>query len=321
MGSETLEWIDTAPADLGGYSSRLMLVDGIPTRYYDVGRGTPLVLLHGAGWRGLASGNTFVPLFPHLIRHFRLIAPDKLASGLTGNPKSAENYTSEALVEHMGAFIRGLDLGDEVFLLGQSMGGYLATRLALENQDIVSQLVIVNSATLAPDVGDFKERRRALFGDEGVGSKTADDPTALLEGIRVQIERLSYTHEHITDDFLEAKLYMEQTQKSRETLRVWAEEGGEAFYRESQKRQKEDTLTRLAAGELNMPVLIYWGADDPSALLEQGHRLFDLMRANNDRTRMIVTNGAGHFHYRERPREFSYNVRNFLEFWRGIKSR
>lgn len=317
--SRTIEGIDTAPADIGGYRSKLMLADGIPTRYYDVGQGTPLVLVHGAGWRGLASGNTFVPLFRHLGEHYRLIAPDKLGSGLTGNPKNVEDYTSEAQVEHMRAFIRGLDLGDEVLLLGQSMGGYLATRLALENQDIVKQLVIVNSATLAPDVGNFKERRRLLFGDEGVGNKTADDPTALLEGIRIQTEKLSYTHDHITDDFLEAKLYMELTQKSQETVRVWAEEGGETVYRASLKRQKDDTLTRLAAGELNMPVLIYWGADDPSALLEQGHALFDLMRANNDRTRMITTNRAGHFHYRERPKEFSYNVRNFVEFWRGIE--
>ena len=65
------------------------------------------------------------------------------------------------------------------------------------------------------------------------------------------------------------------------------------------------------------PSCIYWGADDPSAILEQGQALFQIIRKNNDRTRMLVANRAGHFHYREHPEEFSYNVRSFFEFWRA----
>jgi 2-hydroxy-6-oxonona-2,4-dienedioate hydrolase len=317
VGENDVEWIDTTPADLGGYRSNVIVSNGIPTRYYDVGSGTPLVLLHGAGWRGESSGNTFVPVFPYLSRHYRVIAPDKLASGLTGNPKSPEGYTQDAQVEHMSAFIRDLDLGDEVLVLGQSRGGYLATRMALENQDIVKQLAIVDSATLAPEVGDFEERRRRLFRGQGMDGKDMSDPDSVRAGVRVQHERLSFSYDHITDDFIDAKVYMESTDKSRETVRVMDEQGGNEIFLASLSVQKEDTLRRLEAGELDMPVLIYWGADDPSAILEQGQALFQIMRKNNDRTRMLVANRAGHFHYREHPEEFSYNVRNFFEFWRA----
>jgi pimeloyl-ACP methyl ester carboxylesterase len=30
---------------------------------------------------------------------------------------------------------------------------------------------------------------------------------------------------------------------------------------------------------------------------------------------MIITNDAGHFHYREHPKEFARNVINFLSNW------
>lgn len=317
MTDKTLEWIDTAPADLDGYRSKTTVVNGIPTRYYDVGEGIPVVLLHGAGWRGESSGNTFVPVFPFLGKDYRIIAPDKLASGLTGNPSAPEGYTQQAQVEHMSAFIRGLGLGDEVLMLGQSRGGYLATRVALENQDIVKQLVIVDSATLAPEVGDFEERRRQLFQGQGMEGKDMSDPNAVREAIRIQHERLSYSQEHITDDFIDAKIYMESTDKSRETVRVMNEGGGNEIFLKSLAAQKEDTLRRLEDGQLDMPVLIYWGADDPSAILEQGYALFEIMRKNNDRTRMLVANRSGHFHYREHPGEFSYHVRNFFEYWRS----
>ena len=87
MSEIVVDWLDVAPADLGGYRSNVIVSNGIPTRYYDVGSGTPLILLHGMGWRGESSGNTFVPVFPYLSQHYRVIAPDKLASGLTGNPE------------------------------------------------------------------------------------------------------------------------------------------------------------------------------------------------------------------------------------------
>ena len=315
--SENVDWIDTKPADLGGYQSKVIVAGGVPTRYYDVGSGTPLVLLHGMGWRGESSGNTFEPIFAHLSEHYRVIAPDKLASGLTGNPGRPEDYTQQAQVAHMSAFLRELDLGNEILVLGQSRGGYLATRVALENRDVVTQLVIVDSATLAPEVGDFEERRRNLFKGQGMEGKDMRDPDSVRSGIRFQHERLSYSYDHITDDFIDAKIYMEATEKSREAVRVMDEEGGKEKFLSSLAAEKDDTLRRLEAGELDLPVLIYWGADDPSALLEQGQALFQIMRANNDRTRLLVANRAGHFHYREHPEEFSYNIHNFFEFWRA----
>ena len=43
--------------------------------------------------------------------------------------------------------------------------------------------------------------------------------------------------------------------------------------------------------------------------------LFDMISEQNARTRMLIVNKAGHFHYREYPDEWVRNVLNFLSYW------
>ena len=64
-----------------------------------------------------------------------------------------------------------------------------------------------------------------------------------------------------------------------------------------------------------MPVLLYWGRNDPSAMIGNGWALFDVLGAKNPRVRMITVNDAGHFHFREYPDEFNYNVIKFIDYW------
>ena len=68
-------------------------------------------------------------------------------------------------------------------------------------------------------------------------------------------------------------------------------------------------------GILQMPVLLYWGFNDPSALVSRGLELFDVIGAKNPRTQMIIINKAGHQNAREKPEEFNYNVINFIDYW------
>ena len=56
---------------------------------------------------------------------------------------------------------------------------------------------------------------------------------------------------------------------------------------------------------LQMPVLLYWGKNDPSVLPIQAEELFNII-AETTRTRgSSLINQAGHFHYREHPEEFA----------------
>ena len=62
-----------------------------------------------------------------------------------------------------------------------------------------------------------------------------------------------------------------------------------------------------------MPTLLAWAYNDPTATIEQGHALFDLIARGTPDSRMYIFNRAGHFSYREHPVEFNEMLRGFIE--------
>ena len=55
------------------------------------------------------------------------------------------------------------------------------------------------------------------------------------------------------------------------------------------------------------------GLHDPTATLDQGQALFDLIVRSTPDSRMQVFNRAGHFTYREHPAEFNELLRSFIQ--------
>ena len=65
---------------------------------------------------------------------------------------------------------------------------------------------------------------------------------------------------------------------------------------------------------LQVPVLIYWGANDPSARRQwPGASRPDSRQ--NPRVQMIIVDKAGHFLFREYPEAFVKNVTEFIDYW------
>ncbi len=289
----------------GGYEAKFVDVNGIRTRYFEVGQGEPLLLVHGSGWRGTANANTWIPNLAGLGEHFHVFAVDKLAAGMTGNPEKDEDFTIRGEVRHMYEFIQTMGLG-RIHLVGQSRGGGLALFLSVAHPDIIKTLVIVDSATASPEVGDYAARRaKALAHCQG------------LEGVDYWVcnyKGLSFNPDHVTDEFVAAARFMESQPKVAETRARMAAGAGES--REEFGEWKKGVHVRMREeGMLQMPTLLYWGRNDPTAIPAQGRALFDLMGAKNPRVRMILVNNAGHFHFREYPDEFNRNVIHFIKSW------
>ena len=116
-------------------------VDGLPTRYLTAGTGPPLVLLHGAGdnaldWRWV---------MPALAATHRVYAPD-----LPGSPDSARpaaDYSPGFFERFVAGFLDALDI-ERAAMVGNSLGGLVALRLALSAPARVTALVLVDSAGL-----------------------------------------------------------------------------------------------------------------------------------------------------------------------------
>ncbi len=82
-----------SPSSIGGHQAKFVDVNGVRTRYYDVGSGEPILLIHGARPSGTSSANTWVPILTGLSKRFRVLAPDRLGHGMTENPKG-DYFTS-----------------------------------------------------------------------------------------------------------------------------------------------------------------------------------------------------------------------------------
>src|SRR6185369_1581798 len=107
--------------------------------YYDVGRGAPLVLLHGVG--GDADQWAFV--LGQLSAAHRVIAIDLPGFGRSDKP--AIEYRVEGYVEFLDRFLTAIGI-DRASLLGHSFGGWIVASFALAFPQRVDRLVLVDSA-------------------------------------------------------------------------------------------------------------------------------------------------------------------------------
>jgi pimeloyl-ACP methyl ester carboxylesterase len=120
-------------------------VDGIKTFLVTVGSGHPLILIHGASPGASSLVNWKLNLEPLADAGFAVYAYDQPGFGYTENPA---DHSIEYRVNHVKALIDLLKL-ERYHVVGNSVGGYIAARLALEDNR-VRTFVTTTSGSLSP---------------------------------------------------------------------------------------------------------------------------------------------------------------------------
>ncbi len=127
---------------LTGAREEICDIDGFPLHYYRAGqRGTPIILIHGLG--GSAEG--WVALLPLLSQKYTVYALDLPGFGKT--PLAPEGMDIYTHVLYMERFINALGY-PRVTLVGNSLGGWIATLFAVKHPERVEHLYLLNSAGL-----------------------------------------------------------------------------------------------------------------------------------------------------------------------------
>ena len=294
----------TTNGEVAGLRAQFIDVNGIRTRYYEMGEGEPMVLVHGGGWSGHSSANVWSKNIPLFAKRFHVFAPDKLGSGMTENPKDDNELNIQGEVNHIYDFIRVMKLGT-VHLIGQSRGGGCVFFLALQHPEVVRTLIIVDSNAAAPE-----------------GRISANDPLATCpkepewEAWKCRLRAASYSPEDTFDDeyFLAGK-YMALLPKSQETAaRLKAGAGGELATAAGFSEWRTEWYERIKnEGVLQMPVLLYWGNNDASATIVKGRALYELIAERNPHVKMVIEDNAGHFPFREYPENFVSKVTDSID--------
>ena len=284
--------------------ARFVDVDGINTRYFDKGEGRTVVLFHGGNFgspHGADCAADWNLNFDGLAQDFRVIAVDKIGQGFTDNPASDDDYTMASVVSHALRFLEVLDLGD-CHIVGHSRGAYLTCRMTLEDPSRIKANIMVDTATLGPGQG----RNHIVFAD-------TPQPFLTRESQRWVMEHYSYNPKCVTEDWLDELMRVAGLSKYREAVEKM-EAGGlfPTVFEPHLGRQKSETFDMIADRGTKRPNLVIWGNNDPTATLDQGLVLFQMLVHKEKRTEMHVFNESGHFTYREHPEAFNRLLGDYI---------
>lgn len=137
----------------------LISVHGVDTNYQDMGKGTPLVLLHGWG----CTWEIWYPVIAELSKNYRLIIPDLPAFG--ESKLHSNEWNSYHYAQWLEAFIQKT-VGDKKFaLLGHSFGGKIAAIYAATVQPKeLKELLLVDISGLPVELSSQKKLQEKMFG-------------------------------------------------------------------------------------------------------------------------------------------------------------
>jgi pimeloyl-ACP methyl ester carboxylesterase len=127
---------------LAGAREETCDINGLPLHYYCAGRrGTPIVLIHGLG----NSAEVWAAMLPLLSKEYLVYALDLPGFGKT--PLAPEGVSVRTHVLYLQHFLDALGY-PRVALVGNSLGGWIATHFAAQYSERVSHLYLLNSAGL-----------------------------------------------------------------------------------------------------------------------------------------------------------------------------
>jgi pimeloyl-ACP methyl ester carboxylesterase len=122
---------------------RRLELEGVSTAVLEGGSGAPMVLLHGPG----EHAPKWMQVLPALVATHRVIAPDLPGHGASEVTGGA--LTTERVLAWLDALIARTCTSPPA-LVGQTVGGAIAARFAIEHGDRIGRLVLADALGLAP---------------------------------------------------------------------------------------------------------------------------------------------------------------------------
>lgn len=274
----------------GGPDSRFVqLASGASAHYRDRGpREAPvLLLLHGSN----ASLHTWEPWAEALAGPYRVVTVDLPGHGLTGAVPGG-GYTQKAMAGFVLEFAAALGL-ERFALGGNSMGGGVAARFAIEHPGRVTRLILVDAA-------GFPARARS---EPGLAFRLARLP--LVQNILLVI-----TPRALFSASLRTAIADDGLVTAEMIDRYWRLNRMEGTRSASLARFQSapDPTVRERAGEIAIPTLVLWGAKDTLIPLDAGEALAAAIPG----ARLIVYPDAGHVPMEEVAARSAADVTAFL---------
>ncbi|MGK8507530.1 alpha/beta fold hydrolase [Nocardia asiatica] len=276
-------------SDLQGvpFTQGYLDVGGVRTRYLHAGDPAhpALVLLHGSG----GHAEAYVRNLESHAAHFSTWSINMLGhgySGKPGHPLEIPHY-----VEHVIGFLDAVG-ARRASVSGESLGGWVAARVAIDHPDRVERLVL---NTAGGSQADPEVMRRIVT----LSMAAAADPA--WETVQARIKWLMADKSKGYDDIVASR------------QRVYRQPGFVAAMRDIMALQDPEIRQRnllgpAEYGRITAPTLVLWTSDDPTADVGEGRRIASMIPG----ARFEVMPGCGHWPQYEDAKTFNALHLDFL---------
>jgi 2-hydroxy-6-oxonona-2,4-dienedioate hydrolase len=249
------------------------------------GAGAPeLLLLHGAGSRADRWRHNIGPLADG---GRRVLAVDFPGHGFADKGDDVA-CSLPAYVEFVHAAIQALELQRPI-LIGTSLGGHVAARVALDRPEGCAALIMVGPTGLAPHGAERRARTAQRLQDTTAG------------GIEQKLTALVHDPSLVTTDWVEEERRVNNSPGAVVSLGALAR----YFTDHLDDDCIGDDLDALSRA---VPTLLVWGAEDTMVPVDGGRAAV----AAHQRLALVEIEHAGHAPYFERPAQFNEIVSTFI---------
>jgi pimeloyl-ACP methyl ester carboxylesterase len=287
-------WVDLLGAEVRYYDAK-----GIRTRAIEAGSGEPLIMLHGSGGHAEAYARNVLPLS----EHFHVYAIDMAGHGFSDQHPSLPG--SEGIADQVVRFMDALNI-DSANLAGESLGGAVSAKLALEQPKRVKRVVYITGAGLV--MGDEADKLAAPGREafQRLSAAASSNPTR--ETVRDRLGWLFADPEvSITDELTEVR------------YRIYSRRFGEGSIASPGANRPAAgggggggvgvNLTPERLREIKAPFFFLWTDHNPSTPWQVAEMAHKQMPGS----RFHVIKHAGHWPQYEQPDEFNRLVIDFLK--------
>jgi 2-hydroxy-6-oxonona-2,4-dienedioate hydrolase len=269
-------------ADLRGVAFRQDWLDagGIRTRFLESGSPDDplLVFLHGTG----GHAEAFTRNLGAHGEHFHTLAIDMIGHGWTDKPSG-----SVEIPDYVDHLLRVLDaLGVErAHISGESLGGWVGMRLAIDHPDRLDKLVLNTSAGTKADPAVMARIME-------LSMRAVEDPN--WDFVRARLEWLMHDPRHVNDDLVATRQAIYGQPGMIEGMRATL------CLQEPETRARNlvhpEDLARITA-----PTLVLWTTHDPTAGVDEAEKITAAIPG----AEMVVLDGCGHWPQFESADEFN----------------
>lgn len=261
--------------------------NGLKVHYTDEGQGVPVLMIHGYG----GSHRNFDTLASLMKNDFRVIRVDLPGFALSDVPQDVS--TGDDIVEMYRRFMKDFIadvVGDSIYVIGNSMGGWMAWEIAAEMPERLKGLVILNAAGY--------EMEKVV--------KTVV-PFLRLKPVQAMMQRgMPYWVSKRNVKACYANPQKVQESSIRAAYELNNREGNLPWMLKLAASGQMPDTTRIA--KIQVPTLIVWGEKDK--LIPHGHA--DRFERDIKGSRKLIYPDAGHLPMIEQPKRLYADFRSFF---------